>query len=80
MSEINNRGAAFLRGSGSVSNTTAEVVASLKVPIGVRALVVITKALSKEYGPGLCMQETGQLLEFIRDVPKEPEAVTDGMG
>lgn len=56
-----------------MSNTTVEVVASLKVPVGVRALGVITRALSKEYGPGLCMRQTGQLLEFVRDVPKESE-------
>lgn len=56
-----------------MSNTTLEVVASLKVPVGVKALGVITTALSKEYGPGLYMQQTGQLLEFVRDVLKEPE-------
>jgi hypothetical protein len=56
-----------------MSNTTVEVVASLKVPVGVRALGVITNALSKEYGPGLCMRQNGQVLEFVRDVPKEPE-------
>ncbi len=56
-----------------MSNTTVEVVASLKVPVGVRALGVVTRALSKEYGPGLCMRQTGQFLEFIRDVPKEPK-------
>ena len=56
-----------------MSDTTVEIVASLKVPVGVRALGVVTRALSKEYGPGLYMQQTGQLLEFIRDVPKEPE-------
>ena len=55
-------------------STTAEIVASVKVPVGVRALGVITRALSKEYGPGLYLRQTGQLLEFIRDVPKEPEA------
>ena len=57
-----------------MSNTTVEIVASLKVPVGVNALGVITRALPKEYGPGLCMRQTGQLLEFLRDVPKEPEA------
>ena len=54
-----------------MSTTKAEVVASLKTPIGVRALGVITKALSQEYGPGLCMRQTGQLLEFVRDIPNE---------
>ena len=56
-----------------MSESTVEIVASLKVPVGVRALGVITRALSKEYGPGLCMRQTGQLLEFAREVPKEPE-------
>ena len=61
-----------------MSDPKSEVVASLKVPVGVRALGVVTRALSKEYGPGLCMRQTGQLLEFVRDVHKKPEAVTDG--
>jgi len=56
-----------------VSNTTVEVVATVKLPIGLRAIGVITTALSKEYGPGLYMQQTGQFMQFSRDVPKEPE-------
>ena len=56
-----------------MSNTTVEVVASLKVPVGVKALGVITTALSKEYGPELYMRQVEDLFQFVRDVPKEPE-------
>lgn len=56
-----------------MSNTTVEIVASLKVPVGVRVLGVITQTLSKEYGPGLFMEQNGKMMEFKRNLPKEPE-------
>lgn len=57
-----------------MSNTTVEVVASLKVPVRLSAMGVITTALSKEYGPGLYMRQNGKFLEFVRDVHEHTEA------
>lgn len=55
-----------------------EVVATVKLPIGLRALGVIARALSREYGPGVFIEQTGQIMWFKRNLPRKAEAVTDG--
>lgn len=61
-----------------MSKPEYEIVATIKVPIGLRALGRITRALSIEYGPGLFMEQNGQMMEFKRNLPRKAEAVTDG--